>query len=176
MNKTLNNFILRQKNSVYGILPKVTEQSRLTIPTSVLAVSWFMSISAVSQAIADYFLETAILFGWLGKIPFRLEFVFLTALSAILAAQSLNNIQKGSVDMERETLLVSLILELSLFISDLVFIFRIYPENPLVLYIRLPFLFLTGINILIVGYCIARLHLIHFGLVRKLFLREAGQN
>jgi hypothetical protein len=129
------------------------------IPPLVVFLSLFMSVNALMQAIGDAVLETLILSGLFVKIPFRIDFISLTTISAILAWHTFRGIQRKEFDVTHDATQVSLVVELALVIGDLYFIITYFSANPAVLWIRLPFLVLTTINVLIVLYIIIRLKL-----------------
>ncbi len=129
------------------------------IPPMVVFLSLFMSLNAMMQAVGDAVLEVAILSGAFVKIPFRIDFISLTTISAILAWHTFRGIQRKEFDVTHDSTQVSLVVELALVVGDVYFITNYFADNPNVLWIRLPFLVLTSINVLIVLYIIFRLRL-----------------
>jgi hypothetical protein len=57
----------------------------INCPNSIVSLSFLMSVNSIFQAITDYTIELISLSGFIFKIPLRMEFVFLTAISALLA-------------------------------------------------------------------------------------------
>jgi hypothetical protein len=135
------------------VAPIDTEAGRLTnIPDSLIRRTIFMSANAILQAFADVILEAVILLGLVTfKIPFRLEFLFLTLISTVIAYLTLKGIRAGDLDVTRNTLLLGLIVETSLVIGDLYLLFNIDEYFWTVLIVRIPFMVLTSANIYIIS-------------------------
>jgi len=142
--------------------PIDTESGRLTnIPNFVIGFSVFMSINAILQAIADIVIEFAIIAGWVGfKIPFRLEFLFLTLISAVIAYLTLRGMREGDLDVTKNTLTLGLIVESSLVIGDIVLLATIDTGFWSTFAVRLPFMILTTMNIFIISYILTRRYIV----------------
>jgi hypothetical protein len=120
------------------------------IPNSVIFASAFLSASAIIQFITDLFLEFMSFAGLIPKIPFRIDFISLTVISAFLAYQTLTGLRKRELDVTENSLKLGFIVESALIIGDLVYL----NNNPLQYYIglRIPFLFFTSINLMLITY------------------------
>ena len=140
-----------------------TEQGKFTeVPDVVIGLSLFMAVSAVIQAIADFILESLSLFEMIPKIPFRLEFLFLTIISAMLGIFTLEGLSRKEIDVTRNSLILSLVVEMFLVISDIWFLMQhsgnttLWPEV-----VRIPFLIFTSINVLIVTYISFKMYILN---------------
>jgi len=121
-----------------------------------------MAINAITQAGLDIILESMVLLEMVPKIPFRLDFISLTLLSALLAWQTLKGLARKELDVTRNSVQVSLFVEAFLVVGDVYFIISHLHTNLWVLYFRLPFVILTGLNIFILIYIVYRLKLFWF--------------
>ena len=145
---------MRYKNPLrYFTAPIDTEAGSLVnLPNFVIRWSVFMSANAVLQAIADVVIEGLVLAGAVPfKLPFRLEFLLLTFLSAIIAYLTLRGLREGALDVTKNTLTIGLFVESSLVIGDLYLLANTsFPEFWSTLWVRLPFMLLTSANICII--------------------------
>jgi hypothetical protein len=132
-------------------------------PDVVIWLSFFQSISSLAQAIADILLETLSFFNLIIKIPLRLEFLMLTIIAAMLGRFALSGLRQREIDISKNAILLGIVVEMSLIIGDLYFIF-FSSESPLELdLIRLPFVLLTTLNVLILVYISLKIRLFGFG-------------
>jgi hypothetical protein len=121
-------------------------------PREVVLLIFVMSISSVLQAIGDFSLEGLSFFEIIPKIPLRLEFMYLTLISAVLGQFTLWAIRKRELDVTIESVILSFLVETALVTSDLFFLYT-HPEmNLYLIFLRTPFIVLTSINILILAY------------------------
>ncbi|MEM1312356.1 MAG: hypothetical protein AAGF07_02745 [Patescibacteria group bacterium] len=120
------------------------------IPNRVIFASAFLSASALTQFILDVILETSSFFDLIPKIPFRVDFLSLTTISAFLAYQTLIGLRKRELDVTENSLQLGSIVESALIIGDLIFLYN----NPglFLIGVRLPFLFFTTINLILIIY------------------------
>jgi len=111
-----------------------------------------VSFNCILMAVAEAVLESLIITGMTPKVPFRLEFVFLTMLSAIVGWQAIWGILRDSPDLTKNSLVCSLLLEVSLISSDLEFFFRTEVQDVIdfVLQMRIPFVVVTSINAVLI--------------------------
>lgn len=132
--------------------PIDTEAGQLTnIPDFLIAWVIFMSGNAILQAIADVILEICILTGVVEfKIPFRLEFLFLTVLSTVIAYLTLKGLREGNIDVTKNTLIIGFLVESSLVFGDLYLLLHTEKDFWMIFGVRLPFMVLTLMNILII--------------------------
>ena len=121
-------------------------------PKEVVVFVFVMSLSSILQAIADFSLEGLSFFKIIPTLPLRVEFMYLTLLSAVLGQFTMWAIRKRELDVTIESVILSFIVEIALVSSDLIFLYT-YPEvsNYLIL-VRAPFIILTSINIVILAY------------------------
>lgn len=137
-----------------------TDQGQFaSVPDSVIAVSVFMAISAILQAIADVAIETLALLEMIYKMPLRLEFLFLAIISAVLGMFTLKGLKRKEIDVTRNSLSLSLMVEVFLLVSDSYFLMTFEKVNSFIVSVRLPFMILTSINVFIVLYIIWRMHI-----------------
>ncbi len=130
-----------------------------SVPDSVIALSVFMAINAIIQAIADIIIEGLSLFGLIVSMPLRLEFLFLAIISSILGIFTLQGLMRKEIDVTRNSLRLSLMVEIFLVIGDVYFLLFDESINATIFWIRFPFMVFTTINIGIVVYIIWRMHI-----------------
>jgi hypothetical protein len=138
------------------------------IPNSIIVLTMFMGTSALLQFVADSLIELSMLFNLIPKLPFRIDFFFLTGISALLSWHTLQGIRRKEIDVTQDSTQISWLVEVALFSGDIYFILNSGYINAPIIWIRTPFLILTFINILIVTYTIYKLKL--FSLNR--FIRQ----
>ena len=137
-----------------------TDQGQFaSVPDSVIAVSVFMAISAILQAGADIIIEILAILDMIGKMPLRLEFLFLAIISAVLGMFTLKGLKRKEIDVTRNSLSLSLMVEVFLIASDIHFLMTFEDVNEFVFSVRLPFMILTTLNVFIVIYIIWRMHI-----------------
>lgn len=128
-------------------------------PRSVLWLVYLMSLSVLFQGIADVVIKLGGYTPWLVKFPWRMDFLFLTAISVLMGYQTLVGIQRRELDVTRNSVQIGLLVELALVVGDLYFLMVHGSEVPGAAAIRSPFIFFTTINILILSYLVYRLDL-----------------
>ena len=137
----------------YLTAPIDTEAGSLVnLPNFLIRWSIFMSANAVLQAIADVVIEALVLSELVAfKLPFRLEFLLLTFLSAIIAYLTLRGLREGNLDVTKNTLIIGLFVESSLVLGDIYLLLTTpWPEFWTVFAVRAPFMMLTSANIAII--------------------------
>ncbi len=146
------------------ILKIDTDQGKLKyFPDPIIWFSTFISLSALLQAIVDYTLEAMSMAGLIFSIPFRFEFLCLTFISAVLGYFTLEGLKRRELDVTRNSVILSFMVEWSLVLGDFYFIFN-YPDlSPQVIAMRIPFMILTGINIIILTFIAMRARIFGFG-------------
>ena len=129
------------------------------IPNSVIVASTLLSISAIGQWLVDLSCELLAYFGVLPPIPFRINFITLTFLSALLAYQTFRSLQHNELVITNSALQVALLVETGLIIGDVYFLSNLeYPlASGFLVFFRMPFITLTTINVLLIGYIYLRL-------------------
>lgn len=132
-----------------------------SVPDSVIALSAFMALNAIIQLISDVVVETLSTMGMIVYMPLRLEFLFLAVISAVLGIFTLQGLKRKEIDVTRNSLRLSFLVEIFLVIGDVYFLALNESVNRTVFWIRFPFLFFTSVNILIVMYIVWRMHIFH---------------
>jgi hypothetical protein len=163
----MRNFFRTNKSSVIlGTLEKMTKeildtnQGKLAeVPDKVIAVSLFMAINAIVQAAVDIGIEIFSFIGLLPKLPFRFEFLCLAVISAILGQFTLMGLRKRELDVTKNSLILSLFVEIALLSGDIIFVFITPGASTGYLFLRLPFMAFTAMNVIIVLYIIWRTHI-----------------
>jgi len=134
-------------------------------PDPIIWLSAAISLSTIIQAFTDYILETLSYLNTIFKIPFRLEFLFLTFISAVLGYFTLRGLARHELDVTQNSVFLSFVVEISLLTSDLHFL-AYYPGLSMqVTLLRIPYMILTGINILFLIMISLRTRLFGFGSV-----------
>jgi len=127
----------------------VEEVPRRAVRAAVV-VSW----NALFMAVAEILIELLILGGAYPKLPFRLDFFFLTMLSALLGYQSLQGIRKQHFDTSINALMVAALVESALIAGDILYMVETHKEFPATVPTRMPFLVLTFVNLSLVSFLI----------------------
>lgn len=128
------------------------------IPNSVIAASLLISLNAITMAISDVIIETLSATDLINKIPFRIDFLSLTFLSALLALQTVKGLRRRELDITQQAISIGLFVEISLIIGDIYFLHQRNYDNYLIS-IRLPFILLTSVNAFLLIYIIFRTNL-----------------
>jgi hypothetical protein len=132
-------------------------------PDAVIWLSFWVSLSSLAQAFADFMLEFLSLAGFILKIPFRVEFLMLTIIAAMLGRFALTGLRQREIDISKNSILLGIVVESSLIVSDIYFIFFDEASTQALDLIRTPFLLLTALNVLILIYISLRVRLFGFG-------------
>lgn len=147
------------KNYFTRLTSKIVDpdSGKLTlVPDSVILLSLYVSINALFQAIIDFVIEALSLAGFILKLPVRVEFMFLTVISAVLGYFTLQGLRRREIDVTRNSLILSLLVEASLVTGDWYFVSQSAESSNQIDWIRLPFMLVTFGNILIVLYIMWR--------------------
>ncbi len=120
-----------------------------------------LSISAISQFLADIIIETLSWSNVIPKIDFRIDFVSLTAISALLAYHALQGIRRSDLELTQDAIQVSALVETCLIIGDIIFL-NSHQFMGYEWLIRMPFLILTSFNLLMICYITWKLNLFAF--------------
>ena len=122
------------------------------IPNFVIFLIYVLCLSVLFQAGMDLILESLVLTGVLGKMPLRLDFIFLTIISTVMGVQTLKGMSQRKLDVTRNSILIGIIVESALIIGDLAFIYKEGANIDLLPYVRIPFLALTSMNLAILVF------------------------
>lgn len=121
------------------------------VPNNVILASIILSISAVSQWVVDIIFEVVSHTDLIPSIPFRIDFISLTFISALLALQTFKSLNHKVLNVTTSALHLALLVECSLVIGDVYFLSQ-HAGDMFLFYFRLPFIILTTINIFLVTY------------------------
>lgn len=127
------------------------------IPNFVIFLIYVLCLSVLFQAGLDFVLEMLILLGFIEKLPFRVDFLFLTIISTVMGIQTLKGLSHRKLDVTRNSILVGIIVETALIVGDIIFTLNHSAEYTLLPYARIPFLALTSMNLCILLYVGIRL-------------------
>jgi hypothetical protein len=144
MNSTLNKTLKSFLHTNEGQLRRV--------PNHVLALALFFCVNVLLQGIADIVLKLVSYTETLPPLPWRTDFLFLTAISVLMGYQSLKGMLHEKFDVTRNSIELGLLVEIGLIVGDTIFIRQHMVDMPHVLSMRLPFIILTSINILVLLY------------------------
>eukprot|EP00466_Bigelowiella_natans_P011941 jgi/Bigna1/81313/fgenesh1_pg.79_\ len=120
-----------------------------------------VGFNAILMMVTEIIIEVLILTELYPKLPFRLDFFFLTILSALLGWQALEGIAHKQFDTSINALQVSGLVEAALITGDVVFMETMKDEYPAAISTRAPFAILTGTNLVLVAYMYANLWWFH---------------
>lgn len=126
-------------------------------PDSVLFASVLLSCSAIGQWAFDGIFEILSILEAIPKIPFRINFITLTTLSAILAYQTVLSLRHNIAVITNSTLFVATCVEVGLIVGDIYFLSQNSGDVFLTLF-RTPFITLTSVNVLLLAYIWIRIH------------------
>lgn len=130
-----------------------TDEGQLRrVPNHVLALAFFLSINVLLQGIADIALKLISYSSILPPLPWRTDFLFLTAVSVLMGYRSFTGMLHQKFDVTRNSIELGILVEIGLVVGDILFIHNHIVEMPHVLPMRLPFIVLTNLNILILLY------------------------
>ncbi len=130
-----------------------TNQGQLRrVPNHVLALTVFICASVLLQGIGDLVLKGLGYTALFPAIPWRIDFLFLTAVSVLMGYRTLTGMRQRKFDVTRNSIELGLLVEVGLIVGDITFI-RAYGESiPSVFITRLPFIILTTLNVFILLY------------------------
>lgn len=122
------------------------------VPNRTLILALFVSVNVLLQGIADVALKLASYSALLPTMPWRTDFLFLTAVSVLMGYRSFQGMLHQKFDVTRNSLELGLLVEVGLVFGDIAFIQDHLVDIPQVLPMRLPFIALTTLNIFILLY------------------------
>jgi hypothetical protein len=134
-----------------GILHTNEGQLR-RVPNHVLILALFLSINVLLQGIADVALKLFSYSDLLPTLPWRTDFLFLTAVSVLMGYRSFRGMLHQKFDVTRNSIELGILVEIGLVVGDILFINQHIVDMPHVLPMRLPFIVLTCLNIFILLY------------------------
>lgn len=128
-------------------------------PNSVIMIIYFMCINILVQGFLDIILKVGGYSPLITSMPWRIDFLFLSALSVLMGFQTLNGMKQMKLDVTKNSVQVGLLVETALIVGDLHFISIYKNILPEVILFRAPFIALTAVNVFILIYVIKRMNL-----------------
>ena len=122
------------------------------VPNVVIWLVYIMSMSVLIQGLADVIVKILGYTPFVPALPWRIDFLSLTCISVVMGSQAIRGMRRRELDVTRNSMLIGMLVECALVISDVVFIYSYGSVLPIALPIRLPFIVLTTINICILLY------------------------
>ena len=122
------------------------------VPNRTLVLAFFVSINVLLQGIADIVLKLVSYSALLPPLPWRTDFLFLTAVSVLMGYRSFQGMLHQKFDVTRNSIELGMLVEIGLVVGDISFVNAHFIDIPQVLLMRLPFIILTSLNILILFY------------------------
>lgn len=129
------------------------------VPNYIIALMLFLCVNVLLQGIADVGLKVLSYTDVLQPLPWRTDFLFLTAVSVLMGFRSLQGMLHQKFDVTRNSIELGMLVECGLVVGDAVFIRQHMFDIPHVLPMRLPFIILTLVNIAILLYVYHKLSL-----------------
>jgi hypothetical protein len=152
MIKRINSFLVHHTSRL------VDESEReLRLPKYVLWITLFISYNVLFQGVLDLILKIMSYTPYL-YFPMRIDFIFLTMISVLMGYQTLVGMRRRELDMTRNSVLLGLLTEISLVVSDVIHMIEYSHLSHLVI-IRTPFVFLTIINFCLLVYLSRKINL-----------------
>lgn len=128
-------------------------------PNSVIIIVYVMCLNILFQGFLDLILKFGGYTPFVTSMPWRIDFLFLTAISVLMGFQTLNGMKQMKLDVTRNSVQVGLLVEMALIVGDLHFI-SIYEDLiPDVTLFRAPFIVLTFVNVFILLYVSKKMNL-----------------
>jgi hypothetical protein len=122
------------------------------VPDHILSLTVFLCLSVLLQGVADVVLKVISYTPVLTALPWRTDFLFLTAISVLMGYRTLQGMRMREFDVTRNSIELGVLVEISLVVGDTQFILQHLKDIPEVIPMRLPFIILTIINIFILLY------------------------
>lgn len=152
-------YLLRASHALFARVIETNEGQLKNVPNHIIALTTFLSLSVLLQGIADVVLKLLSYTPVLPALPWRTDFLFLTLISVIMGYRTLQGMRMRKFDVTRNSIELGFLVELSLVVGDTEFIFLNFQDIPHVLFMRIPFIVLTLVNmaILLYSYRVLRL-------------------
>mmetsp|Transcript_9938 Transcript_9938/g.28487 ORF Transcript_9938/g.28487 Transcript_9938/m.28487 type:complete len:387 (+) Transcript_9938:190-1350(+) len=131
------------------------------VPRRAVRAAVVVSWNALIMAVAEIIIEILIVAGIYPKLPFRLDFFFLTLLSALLGYHTLHGVRQGHFDTSRNALQVGALVESALIAGDIKFMVNQAATYSASVPTRMPFLLLTAVNLVLVLYLYVEMYRFH---------------
>jgi hypothetical protein len=157
--KKVHNWLEQRVDMMTRRLFDVDNGKLKDVPTHIIFLVYIMCLSVVAQGVADVVLKVLTYTTPLEILPWRVDFLFLTGISVLIGIQTLRGMKRRELDVTRNSVQIGLLVEIALVVGDLLFIQNFGDTYRTVAFVRSPFVVLTTINILILGYFVVRLDL-----------------
>ncbi len=131
---------------------KKDEESLRHVPDHILSLTVFLSMNVLMQGVADLVLKFLSYTPVLPSMPWRTDFLFLTAISVLMGYRTLTGMRQRRFDVTRNSIELGVLVEVALIVGDTQFVFEQQDSIPYVALLRLPFIILTTINVIILLY------------------------
>lgn len=122
------------------------------VPNHILWLTVFLCFSVLMQGVVDIALKLLGYTALLPTVPWRTDFLFLTAVSVLMGYRTLTGLHRRKFDVTRNSIELGLLTEVGLVVGDSEFILAHLANIPHVFAMRFPFIVLTTINIIILLY------------------------
>lgn len=122
------------------------------VPNHILFLTVFLCLNVLLQGLADIALKLLSYTDILEPLPWRTDFLFLTAVSVLMGYRTITGMHRRKFDVTRNSIELGLLTEVGLVVGDCEFIWKNLLEIPHVFAMRMPFIVLTSINIVILLY------------------------
>lgn len=130
------------------------------LPMPAFYAVYFMTLSVLTQGLFDVWIKILSFSPLISNMPWRINFLFLTAISVLMGYQTLAGIKRRELDVTRNSVQIGILVEIALVVGDVIFINAYGDIIPEAFIIRLPFIIFTSINILILFYLTWKLNLL----------------
>lgn len=122
------------------------------MPNHILWLTVFLCGSVLLQGIMDVVLKLLSYGPVLPALPWRTDFLFLTAISVLMGYRTLTGLHRRKFDVTRNSIELGLLVEVALIVGDTEFMYKNMDIIPYVVAMRTPFVFLTAVNVIILLY------------------------
>lgn len=129
------------------------------VPNRILVLTVFLCFSVLMQGICDVALKLLSYLEVVPYLPWRTDFLFLTAISVLMGYRTFVGMRRQKFDVTRNSIELGFLVELALVIGDSEFMYRHMLEMPHIIPMRLPFVMFTLVNIAILLYTYQELRL-----------------
>ncbi len=158
MKKTsIASFFFILKNHVESCFDTHHGQLR-RFPNSVIIWVYIMCLNILFQGFLDLIIKFGGYTPWIVSMPWRIDFLFLTAISVLMGFHTLNGMKHQKLDVTRNSVQLGLLVETALIVGDLHFIAVYKDIIPEVFWFRMFFVGLTLINVFILLFIVHRMH------------------
>ncbi len=122
------------------------------VPNHILWLTVFLCCNVLMQGVADVALKLLSYTSILPALPWRTDFLFLTAISVLMGYRTLTGMHRRKFDVTRNSIELGIVVEIALIVGDTEFIYKNIDVIAHVHPMRVPFILLTSINLAILLY------------------------